>query len=109
MQMKEITMAWAAPSLVCILSTYTSISLSLARWLCVSWRRKCVYSLGSSAQDGKKVNTFSYLRFFILFLVCLTASDCQACEEVDTYENIMDNYCRADFGEFKLISGWMKN
>jgi hypothetical protein len=69
-----------------------------------------VYSLGSSAQDGKKVNTFSYLRFFILFLVfCLTASDCQACEEVDTYENIMDNYCRADFGEFKLISGWMKN
>ncbi|KZS17215.1 secreted frizzled-related protein 5 [Daphnia magna] len=25
------------------------------------------------------------------------ASDCQACEEVDTYENIMDNYCRADF------------
>lgn len=24
-------------------------------------------------------------------------SDCQACEEVDTYENIMDNFCRADF------------
>lgn len=24
-------------------------------------------------------------------------SDCQACEQSDTYENIMDNYCRADF------------
>ena len=44
---------------------------------------------------------------FLLFLI-VAASDCQACEEADTYENIMDNYCRADFGEFTLsfsISG----
>jgi hypothetical protein len=64
----------------------------------VSRRRK--RSLGSSAQDRKKVNTFSYLRFFIRFsFLIVTANDCQACEEADTYENIMDNYCRADFGE----------
>jgi len=50
----------------CSQSRLHIINIHVSRSLCVSWRRKC--SLGSSAQDGKKkVNTFSYLRCFILF------------------------------------------
>lgn len=45
---------------------------------------------------------------FVLFIFHLTASDCQACEEADTYENIMDNYCRADFGQ-SLIFFYLPN
>lgn len=33
----------------------------------------------------------------------LSGSDCQACEEADTYENIMDHYCRADFGKYLTV------
>lgn len=85
------------------------VSLSLA--LCVSRRRK--RSLGSSAQDEKKrsipfrTSDFLFVSFFVCFLI-VTANDCQACEEADTYENIMDNYCRADFGE-SLGSFWFNN
>jgi hypothetical protein len=91
-------MAWAAPSLVCILSTYTSLSRSLC--VCLGAGNVALVRLH---RMKKKVNTFSYLRFLIRFFffcfLIVTANDCQACEEADTYENIMDNYCRADFGE----------
>ncbi|KAK4022238.1 hypothetical protein OUZ56_007717 [Daphnia magna] len=65
---------WAAPSLVCILSTDNNLHFFLA--LCVS---------------------LDYETLALIRLRFGSTSDCQACEEVDTYENIMDNYCRADF------------
>ena len=34
----------------------------------------------------------------------ITESDCQACQQADTYENIMDNFCRADFGKSLTIT-----
>lgn len=43
--------------------------------------------------------TFSVVLFFSDF----TASDCQACEEADTYENIMDHYCQSDFGKLDWL------
>ena len=49
-----------------------------------------------------KVNTFdrNLRHLFLSFSIRIeTASDCQACEEADTYENIMDHFCRADFGK----------
>ena len=45
-----------------------------------------------------KLSRFTQLKN--VYLVVDTGNDCQACEEVDTYENIMDNFCRADFGMF---------
>lgn len=30
-------------------------------------------------------------------------ASCSACNQPDTYENIIDNYCRADFGKTCLI------
>ena len=101
-------MGRAAPSLVCIsptdqrTTTHTSLLLSRLRkfsyWY--SLGLSVCPAAGRSVMDGTRSTPSSLWFSFSLFCFCLTASDCQACEEADTYENIMDNYCRADFGVY---------
>ncbi len=99
-------MGRAAPSLVCISPdqrTTTHTSLSRLRKLSLGLSALLPLSSVWTEQGQYLFLDSDFHLSFVCLFSNLTASDCQACEEADTYENIMDNYCRADFGKSTLL------
>jgi hypothetical protein len=47
--------------------------------------------------DCGAINTNIFSESYVLFF--FSEERCLACNPVETYENILDNFCRADFGE----------